>query len=73
MPGRAGHAVRLPHGGQLDDRIIALRPDGFQAHVVATLNRPFIVILVGENADHVGAALDLAIEPFLWVDRADFR
>ena len=63
-------------GGQLDDRIIAQRRDCFQAHVAAA-NRPFIVlfeqqraneardcIFVWENADDMGAPLDLTIEPF---------
>ena len=63
------------HGGQLDDRIIAQRRDCFQAHVAAALHRPFIVLLeqngadeagdrslVGEDADDLGPALDLAVE-----------
>jgi hypothetical protein len=75
-PGRAGQAVRLPRR-QLDDRIIAQRRDGFQAHVTAALNCPFVVlfeqqcadqacdrVLVGEDADHIGAPLDLAVEAF---------
>ena len=71
---------------QLDDRIIAQRRDCFQAHVAAPLNRPFIVlfeqqraneardrVLVGEDADHIGAPLDLTVEPFDRIDGMDFR
>lgn len=70
MPGRAGDDVRLPRLA-LDDWIIAQRRDRFQAHVAAALNRPFIVlfeqqpadqacdcILVGEDANDIGAPLD---------------
>jgi hypothetical protein len=61
-------------GGQFDDRIIAQRRDCFQAHVAAALNCPFIVlfeqqraneardrIFVGEDADDIGAPLDLTL------------
>ena len=57
--------------------MIAHRRDGFQAHVAGTLDDPFIVLLeqerpdqschrglVGEYADHIAAALNLAVEPF---------
>jgi hypothetical protein len=73
-------------GGQLDDGIIAQRRDRFQAHVASALNRPLIVlfeqeradeardrIFVGKNADDIGTALDLAIEPFERIDGMDFR
>jgi hypothetical protein len=56
---------------------MAQRCDGFQAHVTDTLNSPLIVLFkqqradqaddggfVGEDADDVAAALDLAVEPF---------
>ncbi len=64
-------------GWQADGGIIAQRCDGFQAHVARALHRPLIVLfkqkcpdqsndggLVGEDADHVAASLDLAIEAF---------
>jgi hypothetical protein len=60
-------------GGQLDDRAIPQSRDRFQARVAAALNSPFIVlfeqqrtgqpqdcVFIGEDADHIGAALDLA-------------
>jgi hypothetical protein len=63
------------HGGQLDDGIVAQRRDCFQGHVAGPLHRPFVVLLqqdgadqagdgglVGEDADDLGAALDLAVE-----------
>ena len=56
--------------------VLALR-DGFQRHVTRTLDRPFVVLfeqdgsdetpdggLVGEDADDLGAPLDLAVEAF---------
>ena len=61
---------------------IAQRRDGFQRHVAGPLHRPLIVlfeqdgadqtddgVLVGEDADDVGASLDLAVEPLDRVDR----
>ncbi len=57
--------------------IIAQRGDRFQCHVAAALNRPLVVLLeqdrtdeahdgvfIGEDADHFGSTLDLAIDPF---------
>ena len=71
MPGWSGR-----HGWQPDDGIIAQWGDGFQCHVAASLNRPFVVLFqqdsthqpedggfVGEDADHIRSPLDLAIEP----------
>ena len=65
------------HGGQADDGIIAQGRDSFQRHVACSLHSPLIVlfeqdcadqtddgVLVGEDADDVGASLDLAVEPF---------
>ena len=65
------------HGWQPDDEIIAHVSDSFQGHVSAALNRPFIVLfeqqradetgyglLVGKDADDIGASLDLAVEAF---------
>jgi hypothetical protein len=70
VPGLSGR-----HGGQPDDGIIADGRDGFQCHVTSTLDRPLVVLLeqdgvdealddghVGEDADDLGAPLDLAIE-----------
>src|SRR5204863_352964 len=61
-------------GGQLDEGIVAQRRDGFQRHVASALDGPFISLLeedgadepddgglVGEDADDLGAALDLAV------------
>ena len=60
--------------------------DGFQGHVAGSLYGPLIVLLeqqradqaddgslVGEYADDIAAALDLAIEPFEWVGAVDLR
>ena len=68
-------AVSGCHGWQADDGIIAQGRDGFQGHVAGALDGPFIVLLeqdgadeaddgglVGEDADDLGAALDLAVE-----------
>src|ERR1700677_3192177 len=65
------------HGWQPDDEIIAHVSDSFQGHVSAALNRPFVVLfeqkgadetayglLVGEDANHISASLDLAVEAF---------
>jgi len=61
-------------GGQRDEGIIAQWCDGFQCHVARPLDRPFVVLfeqdgadqagnglLIGEDADNLGAALDLAV------------
>src|SRR5215813_10730074 len=69
-PDRSGGDV-----GQPDERIIAYRSDAFQSDVSGALNGPLIVlleqdradeandcILVWEDADDIGASLDLAIE-----------
>src|SRR4051812_48009260 len=86
--GFPGGVARLSgcHGWQLDDRIIAQRRDRFQAHVSAALNRPFVIlfkkqrpdkpndgVLVWEDADHVGAALDLAVEPLERINGVKLR
>ena len=65
---------------QADTEIMAQRCDGFQAHVAGSLDRPLIVLFkqqcadeaddggfIGEDADNLAAALDLAIESFEWV------
>jgi hypothetical protein len=69
-------------GGQPDDGIIAQRRHGFQGHVAPALNRPFVVLfeqqrpdqaddggLVREDTDHLGAPLDLAVEPLDGIGR----
>jgi hypothetical protein len=63
------------HGRQLEDRILTQWSDSFQGHLAGALHGPFIVllkqdgadqagngVLVGKDADDVGAALDLAIK-----------
>jgi hypothetical protein len=63
------------HGGQADNGIIAQWGDGFQCHVAGALHCPFVVlfeqdgadeagdgVFIGEDANDVGAALDLAVE-----------
>src|SRR5687767_3877572 len=65
------------HGGQPDERIIAYRSEAFQSDVASSLDGPLVVLLeqdgadetddggvVGEDADDVGAPLDLADRPF---------
>ncbi len=64
------------HCREHDDRIIAERRHGFKRHVARPLDRPFIALfhedgtdesgdrgLVGEDADDLCPALDLAVEP----------
>ena len=65
------------HGGQADDGIITQRCDGFKGHVASPLHRPLVVLFeqdgadqandglfIGEDADDVGSARDLAVQPF---------
>ena len=72
------------YGGQPDDRIVAQWCDSFQGHVAGALDRPFIVLfeqdgadeagdcgLVWEDADDLGAALDLAVEPLQRIGAVD--
>ena len=74
------------HGGQLEDWILAQWSHGFQCHVAGALHGPFVVLLekdgadqtgdgflVGQDADDVGATLDLAVEPFQRVGAVDLR
>ena len=69
-PGRSAGDCRKADGG-----IIAHGCDGFQRHVAGALDGPFVIlfeqdradkpddrVLVGEDADHFGAPLDLAVE-----------
>ena len=75
LSGGVGPAVSGGHGGQRDEGIVAQRRDRFQGHVAGSLHRPFVVLLqqdgadqagdgglVGEDADNLGAAFDLAVE-----------
>jgi len=62
---------------QAEGGSIAQRCDGFQRHVSGTLDCPFVLleqegadepdhgVVVGEDADDIGAAFDLAIEPIV--------
>jgi hypothetical protein len=63
--------------GQADKRIIAEGCGAFRGDVAGTLDRPFIVLFeqdgadeagdggfIGEDANNLGTALDLAVEPF---------
>jgi hypothetical protein len=81
----AGPGRSSCHCGQLDDWIIAQRRNRFQAHVASALNGPFIFLFeqqradgpryrafVGEDADDIGAALELAVEAFQRIDGVDF-
>lgn len=65
------------HGWRADERIIAHLADGFQRHVSSALDCPFVIlfeqdradesddsVVVGKDADDIGAALDLAVETF---------
>jgi len=74
------------HGGQLDEGIVAQRCDGFQGPVAGALYRPLIVLLqqdgtdepndglvVGEDADDLGATLDLAVDTLDRIRRVQFR
>ena len=71
------------HGRQLDKGIVAQRCDGFQGHVAGALDGPFIVLfqkdspdeaddglVVGEDADDLGAALDLTVDALDRVGRS---
>lgn len=64
-------------GCQADERIIAHRGDGLKCHVAGSLDSPLVVlfeqqradetndgIVVGEDADDLCAALNLAVEAF---------
>ena len=70
---------------QADKGSIAQGRDCFQCHVSGALRCPFIILfqeqradephdglVVGEDANDIGAALDLAIEAFEWVGGVDF-
>ena len=70
-PGRSDR-----HSRQSDDRVIAQGGHGFR-HVAGALDGPFVILfqkdsldepddcrLGGKDADDIGAAFDLAVEPF---------
>src|SRR6188472_1156060 len=72
-PAWPGRSVRQ---GQADDGIIGDGGDGLKGHVAGALDGPLVVLfeedcsdeacdggLVGEDADDLGAALDLAVYP----------
>lgn len=73
------------HSREHDDGIIAERRHGFKGHVASSLDGPFIALFhedgadeardgrfVGEDADDVGPALDLAIEAFNGIGAVEF-
>ena len=73
----AGWTAVSGYGSWLDDGgIIAQRRHGFHAHVASSLHGPFTILfaqraneandgsLVGEDADHIAASLDLPVEAF---------
>jgi hypothetical protein len=79
LPGRS-----VCHRRQADDRIIGDRGDCLKGHVTGALDGPLVVLLeqdrpdeagdgglVGEDADDLGAALDLAIEALERVGRVE--
>ncbi len=51
------------HGGQADERIIAQRRDGFQAHVAGALDGPFIVLFEQDGANEAGDRLFVGDKP----------
>ena len=72
-PAWPGRSVRQ---GQADDGIIGDGGDGLKGHVAGALDGPLVVLfeedgadeacdggLVGKDADDLGAALDLAVDP----------
>ena len=74
------------HRRQSDDGIIADGRDGFQRHVAGALDCPFIILfqqdgpgepddglVVGEDADDLGAALDLAVDALDRIGRVQLR
>ena len=81
---RPGPDCSAGEHGPADDRIIAHRSHGLQRHVATPLDRPFVVLLqqqgtdqggdrrlVGKDADHIGAALNLAVEPLQRIGNRD--
>ena len=74
---RHGPGRSVCHWRQADDGIIGDGGDGLKGHIAGALDGPLVVLLeedgadeagdgglVGEDADDLGAALDLAVEPF---------
>src|SRR5712691_821235 len=75
VSGGSGRLLSGGHGGQLDEGIVAQWCHGFQGHVAGALDGPLIVLfqedgpdepddglIIGEDADDLGAALDLAVD-----------
>jgi hypothetical protein len=73
--------IELLHSGQLGDGIITQGSDGFYAHVLTALHYGIVVlferqradgapigVFVGEDADNIGAPLNLAFEAFGRID-----
>ena len=65
---------------------MAQRGNGFQCHVAASLNRPFVVLFqkdrvhesedggfIGKDSNHIGSPLDLAIETLDGIVGVDLR
>jgi hypothetical protein len=84
LSGEFSRSVSSCRSGQCEDWILAQRSDGFQGHLAGALHRPFNVLLeqdgadqagdgvrVGEDADDIGAVLDLAIEAFQRIGGVD--
>ena len=84
LSGGLGRELSGRHGRQLDDRIVAQRCHGFQRHIAGALDGPLVVLLeqdgadeagdrllVREDADDFGSALDLAVEAFQRVGAVD--
>src|SRR6266853_1247162 len=74
VSGGSGRLLSGGHGGQLDEGIVAQWCHGFQGHVAGALDGPLIVLfkedgtdgsddglVIGEDANDLGAALDLAV------------
>ena len=79
-----GRPIR--HCREHDDGVVAQWGHGFKGHVACPLDGPFVALfhedgadeagdrgLVGEDANDVGAALDLAVEAFDGVGAVELR
>jgi hypothetical protein len=71
---------------EADGGIIAQGRDGFQRHVTGPLDGPLVVlfeqdradqpgygVLIGKDADHLGSALDLAVDAFERIGRVQLN
>ena len=83
---RHGRADSARHCWQADEGIIAQLANALQRHVAGSLDGPFVVlfqqqgadetddgVVVGEDADHVGAPLDLAVEALDRIGAVELR